>query len=67
VEGELVGAITLYSTSAEPFTEKHAALLEVLAPKIAAAARREVAERPVTADPSADRTTPASPVLRFVR
>jgi len=39
----------------------------VLAPKIAAAARREVAERPVTADPSADRTTPASPVLRFVR
>jgi putative nucleotidyltransferase with HDIG domain len=66
VEGELVGAITLYSTSAEPFTDRHAALLEVLAPKIAVAARKDVSERPVTADPAADRTA-TSPILRFVR
>jgi putative nucleotidyltransferase with HDIG domain len=66
VDGELVGAITLYSTSADPFTDRHAALLEVLAPKIAIAARKDVAERPVTADPAADRTT-TSPLLRFVR
>ncbi len=63
VDGEMVGAFTLYSTSAEPFTDRHAALLEVLAPKIAVAARKDVSERPVVADPAADRTT----VLRFVR
>ena len=66
VDGELIGAITLYSTSAEAFTDRHAALLEVLAPKIAVAARQDVSERPVTADPAADRTS-TSPVLRFVR
>jgi len=63
VDGEMIGAITLYSTSAEPFTDRHAALLEVLAPKIAVAARKDVSERPVVADPATDRT----PVLRFVR
>jgi putative nucleotidyltransferase with HDIG domain len=66
VDGELVGAITLYSTSADPFTDRHAALLEVLAPRIAVAARKDVSERPVVADPAADRTA-ASPILRFVR
>jgi putative nucleotidyltransferase with HDIG domain len=66
VDGELVGAITLYSTTAEPFTDRHAALLEVLAPKIAVAARKDAVERPVTAEP-ADRTIPTSPVLRIVR
>jgi putative nucleotidyltransferase with HDIG domain len=65
LEGELVGAITLYSATAEPFTDRHAALLEVLAPKIAVAARRDATDRPVNADLASDRTT--SPVLRFVR
>jgi putative nucleotidyltransferase with HDIG domain len=66
VDGELVGAITLYSTSAESFTDRHAALLEVLAPKIAAAARRDASERPVSADTAADRAS-ASSLLRFAR
>jgi GAF domain-containing protein len=68
VDGELVGAITVYSTSADPFTDRHAALLEVLAPKIAIAALKDAAAHPVfaTADPSADRPV-ASSVLRFAR
>jgi putative nucleotidyltransferase with HDIG domain len=66
VDGELVGAITVYSTSAEPFTERHAALLEVLAPKIAIAARKDAAEHPVVATADMDRPVP-SPVLRFAR
>jgi putative nucleotidyltransferase with HDIG domain len=66
VDGELVGVITVYSTSAEPFTDRHAALLEVLAPKIAVAARKDATEHPVTADAGADRPA-ASPLLRFAR
>ena len=66
VDGELVGAITVYSTSAEPFTDRHAALLEVLAPKIAVVARKDAGEHPVAADISADRPT-ASSLLRIVR
>ena len=68
VDGELVGAITVYSTSAEPFTDRHAALLEVLAPKIAVAARKDASEHPVTATPEAtsDRISGSS-VLRFAR
>jgi len=64
IDGELVGAITVYSTSAEPFTDRHAALLEVLASKIAVAARKDATEHPVTAT-TADR--PAATVLRFAR
>ena len=66
VDGELVGALTVYSTSVEPFTDRHAALLEVLAPKIALAARKDAGEHPVVADAAAARVG-ASPVLRFVR
>jgi len=66
VDGELVGAITVYSVSAEPFTDRHAALLEVLAPKIAVVARKDAGEHPVAADISADRPTAAS-MLRIVR
>ncbi len=66
VDGELVGAITVYSTSAEPFTDRHAALLEVLAPKIAIGARRGTEARLVTPEPPADRPV-SSPVLRFAR
>ena len=66
VDGDLVGAITVYSTSAEPFTDRHAALLEVLAPKIAVAARKGADDRPVTAEPAADWPMAAS-VLRFAR
>ena len=66
VDGELVGAITVYSTSAEPFTDRHSALLEVLAPKIAAGARNGADVHPVAADPPADRAM-ASSVLRFAR
>jgi putative nucleotidyltransferase with HDIG domain len=68
VDGELVGAITVYSTTAEPFTDRHAALLEVLAPKIAVAARKDASEHPVTATPEAtsDRISGSS-VLRFAR
>jgi putative nucleotidyltransferase with HDIG domain len=66
VDGELVGAITVYSVSAEPFTDRHAALLEVLAPKIAVVARRDAGEHPVTADILADRPAASAP-LRIVR
>jgi GAF domain-containing protein len=66
VDGELVGAITMYSTSAEPFTDRHAALLEVLAPRIAAAARKGGGDRAAATDVPADRTA-ASSVLRFAR
>jgi len=66
VDGELVGAITVYSTSAEPFTDRHAALLEVLAPKIAIGARKGTEARLVTPEPPTDRPVP-SPVLRFAR
>jgi transcriptional regulator with GAF, ATPase, and Fis domain len=66
IDGELVGAITVYSTSAEPFTDRHAALLEVLAPKIAVGARKGAGDRPVTSEPAEDR--PIAPaVLRFAR
>ena len=66
VEGELVGVITVYSTSVEPFTDRHAALLEVLAPKIAVAARKDAGEHPVTA--IADDRPPVAPsLLRFAR
>ncbi|MEX2271042.1 MAG: HD domain-containing phosphohydrolase [Vicinamibacterales bacterium] len=37
LDGVVVGAITIYSASAEPFTEYHAAIVDVLAPRIAAA------------------------------
>jgi putative nucleotidyltransferase with HDIG domain len=67
VDNELIGAITVYSVSDEPFTDRHAALLEVLAPKIAVVARKDANERPVSADIVADRpATPAS-LLRIVR
>jgi len=66
IDGELVGAITVYSTSAEPFTDRHAALLEVLAPKIAVGARKGAGDRPVTSEPAEDR--PIAPAgLRFAR
>jgi transcriptional regulator with GAF, ATPase, and Fis domain len=39
-DDQLVGAVTIYSTSAEPFTDRHAAILEVLAPRIASAVQR---------------------------
>jgi GAF domain-containing protein len=67
VDGELVGAITVYSTSAEPFTDRHAALLEVLATQIAIAARKDAGEHPVsvTAEAAADR--PVATLLRFAR
>jgi putative nucleotidyltransferase with HDIG domain len=43
---ELVGAITLYSTRPAPFTDRDAAILEVLAPRIAASlSRRSVVSR----------------------
>jgi len=67
VDGELVGAITVYSTSDEPFTDRHAALLEVLAPKIAVAARKDATEHPVSADATADRPAASSSLLRFAR
>jgi transcriptional regulator with GAF, ATPase, and Fis domain len=67
VDGELVGAITVYSTSAEPFTDRHAALLEVLAPKVAAAARKDAIEHPVNASTDAAAERPAATLLRFAR
>lgn len=66
VDGDLIGAITVYSTAAVPFTDRHAALLEVLAPKIAVAARKGAHDLPVTTEPAADRPM-APPVLRFAR
>src|SRR5207244_1105685 len=67
VAGELVGTITVYSTSAEPFTDRHSALLEVLAPKIAyqVGARMGADVRPLTAGPPAGRPMMASSVLRW--
>jgi transcriptional regulator with GAF, ATPase, and Fis domain len=66
VGGELVGVLTVYSTSAEPFTERHAALLEVLAPKIAAGARKGTDDRAANGEPAATRPATSS-VLRFAR
>jgi putative nucleotidyltransferase with HDIG domain len=67
VDGELVGAITVYSTSAEPFNDRHAALLEVLAPKIAIAARKDASEHPVTATAEAAADRQVATLLRLVR
>ena len=66
VNAELVGAITLYSTTPEPFTDRHATLLEVLAPKIAAVVRKWTGDPPITSEPAADRPM-ASSLLRFAR
>jgi len=46
---ELVGAITIYSTWGEGFTDRHGSLLEVLAPRIALAARLSPSEPVATA------------------
>ena len=67
VDGELVGAITVYSTSAEPFTDRHAALLEVLAARIALAARKDASDHPVTATAEAADRPVGSSLLRFAR
>jgi len=39
VGDQLIGAITIYSSSAEAFTDRHVSLIEVLAPRIASAVR----------------------------
>jgi putative nucleotidyltransferase with HDIG domain len=39
VDDQIVGVLTVYSTSIEPFTDHHAAFVEVLAPRIARAVR----------------------------
>jgi transcriptional regulator with GAF, ATPase, and Fis domain len=39
VDDQIVGVLTIYSMSIEPFTDHHAAFVEVLAPRIARAIR----------------------------
>jgi putative nucleotidyltransferase with HDIG domain len=63
---ELVGALTVYSMLPAPFTHGHAALLETLAPRIAAAARKHASEAAVVPPRTADRFGGRS-VLRFSR
>jgi putative nucleotidyltransferase with HDIG domain len=68
VNAELVGAITVYSTAREPFTDRHAAVLEMLAPKIAVAVRKDASEHSVIVVPEAPADRPAPPpLLRFAR
>jgi putative nucleotidyltransferase with HDIG domain len=67
VDGELVGVVSVYSTTLDPFTDRHGALLEVLAPKLAAAVRKRTGATPphVAASSTVDRSTPS--LLRFAR
>jgi len=68
VDHELVGVVTVYSTTLEPFTEQHGALLEVLAPKLAAAIRKGGGTIPnrVAGSPAVERS-PGPSLLRFAR
>ena len=68
VDGELVGVVSVYSTTIQPFTDRHGALLEVLAPKLAAAVRKGLgASAPhVAASSVVERPTGPS-LLRFAR
>jgi putative nucleotidyltransferase with HDIG domain len=65
VDNELVGVVTVYSTTLDPFTDRHGALLEVLAPKLAAAVRKsaDTNSQRAAGPPAVER--PA--VLRFAR
>jgi putative nucleotidyltransferase with HDIG domain len=69
VHGDRVEAVVaLYATSAAPFTEQHARVLELLAPRLASAfaalMTRHTASDPVDGMPEA---RPAGPELRLVR
>jgi putative nucleotidyltransferase with HDIG domain len=68
VDDELVGVVTVYSTTLEPFTDRHGALLEVLAPKLAAAVRkgRGTSTPRAAASSTAERSTGPS-LLRLAR
>jgi GAF domain-containing protein len=68
MDTELVGVVTVYSTTIEPFTDWHGALLEVLAPKLAAAVRKSAGANPqrLAVSPTVERSTGPS-LLRFAR